>query len=129
MPAAPKPGDEEGRPLIAVVGPCAAGKSTLVEGLQAKGYNARQVAQEHSYVPSMWQILTQPDVLLYIDASFEHCTERKQLSWNERDYERQIERLAHARTHCDFYLNTDAINPQEALERVLEALEGLLSAK
>jgi deoxyadenosine/deoxycytidine kinase len=117
----------EQRPLIAVVGPCAAGKTTLVEGLQAKGYHARQIAQEHSYVPSMWQILTKPDVLIYIDASFEQCTERKQLSWNIQDYERQIERLAHARAHCDFYLSTDAINPQEALEEVLEALEGLLS--
>jgi deoxyadenosine/deoxycytidine kinase len=129
MPFERKSREHEQGPLIAVVGPCAAGKTTLVEGLMAKGYHARQIAQEHSYVPSMWQILTQPDVLIYIDAGFEQCTERKQLSWNKQDYDRQIERLAHARAHCDFYLNTNDINPQEVLEQVLEALERLLTSK
>lgn len=114
-------------PLIAVVGPCAAGKTTLVEGLLDHGYHARQIAQEHSYVPRMWQILTKPDVLIFVDASFESCTARKQLNWAPRDYERQIERLAHARQHCDVYLDTEGISAQEALERALEALKPLLN--
>jgi len=55
--------------LLAVVGPCAAGKSTLIEGLRQHGYQARHVAQEHSYVPEMWKLLTSPDYLIYLDVS------------------------------------------------------------
>ena len=39
---------------IAVVGPCASGKSTFAKALKAAGYEARHPAQEHSYVPNMW---------------------------------------------------------------------------
>lgn len=115
------------QPLIAVVGPCAAGKTTLIDGLVEQGYRARQIAQEHSYVPRMWQILTKPDILIYVYASFESCTQRKHLNWSRADFERQIERLAHARQYCDIYLDTEGISPQEALERALEALGPLLS--
>jgi ribose 1,5-bisphosphokinase PhnN len=38
------------QPLISVVGPCGAGKTTLVSGLRARGINSRQTSQEHSYV-------------------------------------------------------------------------------
>jgi ABC-type cobalamin/Fe3+-siderophores transport system ATPase subunit len=115
--------------LIAVVGPCGAGKSTLVDGLINQGFRARQIAQEHSYVPRMWQLLTQPEVLIYVDAGFASCTERKKLNWSRSDYERQIERLAHARQHCDIYLNSDGIDAQQALKHVLEALMPLLPSE
>jgi guanylate kinase len=36
---------------VIVVGPCAAGKSSLVARLRAAGVRARSVSQEHSYVP------------------------------------------------------------------------------
>jgi deoxyadenosine/deoxycytidine kinase len=117
---------QEHRVLIAVVGPCASGKTTLVEGLQAKGYWARQIAQEHSYVPQMWKLLTKPDILIYVHANYETCTERKQLNWALKDYEIQIERLAHARENCDIYLDTEGISAHEALERALEALKPLI---
>ena len=63
--------DASHRPLIAVVGVCAAGKSTLVQALRAEGFNARQVLQEHSYVPNMWQRITNPDLLIYLDCTIE----------------------------------------------------------
>jgi cytidylate kinase len=122
-----EPHPDRALPLIAVVGPCAAGKSTLVEGLVRHGFHARQIAQEHSYVPRMWQVITKPDILLYVDAGFETCTARKQLNWSQKDYDRQVERLAHARQHSDIYLDTEGITAQEALERALEALKPLLS--
>jgi hypothetical protein len=56
----------EERPLIAAVGPCTSGKSTLVRALRERGYNAREVVQEHSYVPAMWQVFAQPDILIYL---------------------------------------------------------------
>ena len=56
--------------LVGIVGPCGSGKSTLVEGLEKHGYECRHIAQEHSYVPDMWQLITQPDILIYLNASF-----------------------------------------------------------
>ena len=43
---------------MVIVGPDAAGKSTLVARLTALGYNARCCAQDHSYVPDMWHGLS-----------------------------------------------------------------------
>ncbi len=47
---------------VVIVGPCASGKSVLVEGLTRLGYDAQACAQEHSYLPTMWQ-MDQPDLL------------------------------------------------------------------
>ena len=58
------------RLIIGVVGPCAAGKTTLVAALREMGYNVRHIAQEHSYVPYMWQRLAKPDLLIYLDVSY-----------------------------------------------------------
>ena len=117
----PKGAAERG--VIAIVGPCASGKTTLVQGLSAQGYRARQIVQEHSYVPEMWKILTDPVLLIYLDASFETCQSRKPLSWHQVDYEEQLNRLRHAREHCDLYLETDDLTPEQVLERVLAKLQ------
>ncbi len=108
---------------IAIVGPCASGKTTLAEGLQAHGYNARQIAQEHSYVQDMWKQITDPDILIYLDASFETCTERKQLNWKQKEFDEQVRRLSHAIENCDLYIFTDDLAPGEILERALSALK------
>mgnify|MGYP006173031555 CR=1 FL=1 len=89
------------RPLIGVVGPCGSGKSTLIAGLERSGYRCRHIAQEHSYVPAMWQIFTRPDVLIYLDASFPVSTARRSLDWQEKDHREQLRRLAHARQHAE----------------------------
>ncbi len=109
---------------IAIVGPCASGKSSLAERLKKAGYSARQIAQEHSYVPDMWQKLSRPDVLIFLDASFETCTERKDLSWSPEEYETQRERLKHALEHNDIYLQTDELSEEEVFKRVRESLSG-----
>ncbi|MGD8633774.1 MAG: hypothetical protein PVF85_09415 [Anaerolineales bacterium] len=116
---------DRGHPLIAVVGPCASGKTTLVEALIARGYNARQVAQEHSYVPSMWEKLTKPDLLIYLDAPYETCTKRKNLNWSQSEYLVQIERLAHARKHCDLYIQTENISPEDVTQAALELINSI----
>ena len=107
---------------IAIVGPCAAGKSTLARGLQDHGYDARQIVQEHSYVPQMWALITRPDRLIYLDASHAVCTRRKALSWSPAEHAEQHRRLAHARAHCHVYLQTDGLTPQQVLEAVLAGL-------
>jgi guanylate kinase len=107
------------QPLIGVVGPCASGKSTLIAGLTRLGYRTRHIAQEHSYVKDMWQRLTNPDVLVFLDASYLTTCQRRKLDWTEADWQEQQHRLQHAREHADLYLDTDMLPAQAVLERVV----------
>ncbi len=110
-------------PCVAVVGVCAAGKTTLVLGLRAHGWNARQVAQEHSYVPDMWQRLTRPDILIYLDARLETIRRRRHdLDFPASVLEAERHRLRHARQYCDIYVATDDLTPSEVLAHVLAQL-------
>ncbi len=109
--------------LIGVVGPCGAGKSTLTEALEARGYATRHIAQEHSYVKDMWKRLTNPDVLIFLQVSYAVSQTRRPMNWTEADYEEQQRRLAHALRHADLILDTDKLSFQEVLERVLIFLE------
>lgn len=111
------------RPLIGVVGPCGSGKSTLIEGLEKHGYPCRHIAQEHSFAKRMWQVIAQPKILIYLQASFDTCTARRQLNWTPADYEEQLRRLAHAREHADLIIDTDALDIQGVLARALGFLE------
>ncbi len=112
------------RPLIGVVGPCGAGKSTLIAGLSRYGYTCRHIAQEHSYVPDMWFRLSHPDVLIFLNASYETTVKRRALNWTMEEYQEQQRRLAHARAHADLIVETDELSIEEVLGRVLEFLEG-----
>ena len=111
------------RPLVGVVGPCGSGKSTLIKGLEQHGYSCRHIAQEHSYVQSMWQIISKPDVLIYLGASFASSTARRKLNWYKKDYDEQLRRLAHARQHAHLFLDTDDLTPAQVLQRALDFLE------
>lgn len=110
---------------VAVVGACAAGKSTLVSALREAGYEARHVAQEHSYVPAMWQRVSRPDILIYLDADFETIMARRApFSFSPADLAEQKRRLAHARQHCDLFIDTNDLTPVEVRQRCLSFLEG-----
>jgi deoxyadenosine/deoxycytidine kinase len=109
--------------LIGVVGPCGSGKSTLIAGLEKHGYACRHIAQEHSYVQAMWQIISKPDFLIYLHASFPVSTTRRKLNWREQDHSEQLRRLAHAREHAHLLVNTDDLSPEQVLRKVLDFLE------
>jgi ABC-type bacteriocin/lantibiotic exporter with double-glycine peptidase domain len=111
------------KPLIGIVGPCGAGKTTLAEGLCRNGYRARAIAQEHSFVKDMWQRLTKPNVLIFLQASHAVGGKRRNLNWTEAEWDEQQRRLAHAREHADFSLKTDSLGIQEVLMLVLEFLQ------
>ena len=110
---------------IGIVGPCSAGKSTLIGNLQKKGIHCRHIAQEHSYVLDMWQKIVDPVVLVYLDVSYDVSMNRKQLNMSPKEFDDQISRLEHARQHADIYLQTDSLTPGEVFEAILARLEDL----
>lgn len=109
---------------IKVVGPCKAGKSTLVRGLQRLGYNARVCAQEHSDVPAMWQRVAPAQWLIYLDVSLENVRRRSPRSdWTPEVLETQRRRLAHARAHSHLIVDTNELTEAEVLDRVQRFLQ------
>jgi ATPase subunit of ABC transporter with duplicated ATPase domains len=106
------------RVRIGVVGPCKSGKSTLVRGLQEAGYEAQQIAQEHSFAPSMWQQIDPPDVLIYLHCRYKSTVARG-LNWMRIEYEDQLPRLAHARRNADLEIETDELKPDEVLAKTI----------
>jgi hypothetical protein len=109
-------------PLIGIVGPCKSGKTTLERDLNASGYRARAISQEHSYVPHMWQVIGQPDLLIYLDVSYAVAQSRRPLNWLPADLDEQHRRLRHARDHCDFYLDTDPLSAVQVYDRAVAFL-------
>ncbi len=128
-PPAPQPPGSPAPPLpaplfrVAVVGPCASGKSTLVAALRAAGYDARHPAQEHSFVKDMWRRRVDPDVLIYLDLSHEAYRKRRPKDDAGPEYlEMQRERLAHAREYADLVVDTSELSAEAVRELVLRAL-------
>ena len=111
------------KPLIGVVGPDAAGKSTLIAGLTRLGYHTRHIAQEHSFVKDMWQRLTNPQILIFLDVSYTTSCLRRKLDWTEADWQEQQDRLSHARANADLYLETDNLTAEQVLNRVVEFIK------
>ena len=119
MSNSPDQPDSQKRPLIGVVGVCAAGKSTLIKGMEARDFRMRHIAQEHSYVKDMWKRITNPDVLIFLDATYPLTLQRRQLNWTEADWAEQQRRLSHAREHANLYINTDDLSIEQVLEIVI----------
>jgi cytidylate kinase len=107
---------------IGIVGPCAAGKTTLISALRQHGYWARHIAQEHSYVADMWQRISNPELLIYLDVSYKISMLRKPMNWGEKDFTEQVRRLLHARQHANLYIDTSNLSTGEVLQKVLDFL-------
>ena len=110
------------QPVIGVVGPCAAGKTTLIKKLAAVGITAKHIAQEHSFVPTMWERLSSLDILIFLDVDFEESMNRRKQNWVIEEFQEQQHRLRHARQYANFYLDTTSLSPSEVLDRVLTFL-------
>ena len=116
--------DENQRgPRIVVVGPCAAGKTTLVCNLLPQGYNISSCGQEHSHVPQLWKVFSKAEVLVFLDAELTTIARRQnRTDWTQARLDEQQRRLAHARSNCDFLVKTDNLTRQQVADAVVTFL-------
>lgn len=109
--------------VIGLVGPCAAGKTTISALLKKSGIQVKQIAQEHSYVKNMWHRISHPDILIYLDVSYPNTIKRRQLNWSLEEYHIQVDRLSHARQNADFYIDTNDLSVNEVLDLILKFIQ------
>ena len=124
----PDPASQPARqgPFIHIVGVCGSGKRTLAQRLNQRGYQARQISQEHSGVPDLWRWRRQPDALVYLDASNDQIRQRYPgLNMTDEYLQQERERLAHARAHADCFILTAGLTPEQGAAQVLACLESM----
>lgn len=117
----PAVGRSNRRKRIVVVGPCASGKTTLVERLVAAGFDAYACAQEHSEISSLWQHLN-PDGMVALDVSLEALRERRGQDWPESIYLTQRRRLAAAWEAAEVVIDTTTSDEDQTFHRAIEAI-------
>jgi len=111
-------------PIIHIVGICGSGKSSLASRLIQRGYQARQISQEHSGVPYLWRWRCVPDALVFLDASNEQVRQRyPTLNMTDAYLQKERARVAHAREHADCYIHTDGLSLDQVADRVATRLE------
>lgn len=108
--------------VIGIVGPSKSGKSTLKLALEKDGYTVKHIAQEHSFAPSMWQVIAKPDVLIFLDVKFDKTMLRGQPRWVETDYQEEQFRLRHAREHADILIDTNDIQAEQTYRTAIDFL-------
>ncbi len=107
---------------IAVVGPCASGKTTLVDALVARGYSAYAVGQEHSIIRDLWK-RRDPDLLIALDLDLEVVRQRRSPTWPAEIYAVQHERLQPAFEAADLFIDTGEHDIGSTVRLALELLE------
>lgn len=107
---------------VGIVGPCAAGKTTLQNNLIRLGVDARAIGQEHSEVQTMWRQITNPDVLIYLDATRPTICARLHVRWEQDHIDEQNRRLSDARSNADFFLDTNQLSIAQVCDQVVDFL-------
>jgi len=108
---------------VVVVGYCASGKSSVVAALQKQGVDAEAVAQEHSVIRELWNHY-RPEELIFLDVTLEQIRARRcNPAWPEWIFDLQTKRLNGARERADLVVNTDELDLESVVQRVLKFLE------
>jgi hypothetical protein len=74
----------------------------------------------------MWQVFTQPDILIYLDVSWEIAHQRRHTDAGEQWWNELARRLHHARQHADLYILTDQLTPRQVLDQAASFLTDAL---
>ena len=106
---------------VTVVGPCASGKTTLVERLRSAGYDAWVTAQEHSAVADLWNH-RQPDALIGLKTDLATIRERRGETWSKAIYDAQMARLQNAYQSAGLVVDTTVRSEDESLREALAYL-------
>ncbi|HET90856.1 MAG TPA: hypothetical protein ENN99_08990 [Chloroflexi bacterium] len=70
----------------------------------------------------MWQRITRPDLLIYLDVSWKIAHHRHPTDADARWWDEQARRLRHARQYAHLYIHTDEMTPSDVLEKALAFL-------
>jgi len=106
---------------VVIVGPCAAGKSTLARALGEQGYHAHLIAQEHSGVRDLWR-RHQARALIYLDVDIDQVHRRGRPNFPDWLHQQQKDRLREARAAASCYVNTAPLSIPDVLDQVLKFL-------
>lgn len=110
------------RSTVVVVGVCGSGKTELVRRLRHHGYQARVVAQEHSFVRTLWRHQGVPDHVIVLTARPETVAERGRTTVTATILTAQVARLTDAERVATLVVATDDLSPSEVAAFVLERL-------
>lgn len=105
---------------VGVAGICGSGKSALVGRLCRAGYDAHEIAQEHSYVPDMWRRIHPPDRLIFLAARYETVANRRPNALlTPKLFALMLRRLEHVRQHADLVIETDGLSEEDVFGQAL----------
>lgn len=107
---------------IAVAGVCGSGKTTIVDRLRQRGFDAYVVSQEHSIIRDLWKH-QDPSALVFLDIRLETVRTRRSNDWPSWMYDLQQDRLADARAHATVTIETDNYSIEETVDLILQVLK------
>jgi hypothetical protein len=70
----------------------------------------------------MWQRITRPDLLIYLDVSQAVAGQRRSAESQVAWWDKLTQRLQHARQHADLWIHTDDLSAGEVLNTTLAFL-------
>lgn len=97
---------------IILVGVCAAGKTTASELLDAYGIPAKPVAQEHSFIKSLYR-RSGRHPLVVLEASWATVHRRRRINWDWAFYREEWRRVSEARNEAGLILQTDVLSREQ----------------
>jgi hypothetical protein len=71
-----------------------------------------------------WKRLN-PDILVYLEVSYENTILRRNLDWTYEEYAEQLRRLRHAHEHADLILDTNPLSFGEVIQSILTFINSI----